>query len=299
LVAWLGLLVVLIGAMVAAGHGSLGAPPWSEPARWSAWAAASGAPAAALAIVRVAVLVVAGWLLVVTLVSLALAATRRGREIEVAEVLGLPIVRRVVHGALGLGLAGAAAAGGAGLGSGGGPVPVEAPAAAVRARPPTLERLGPEPVATTTTAGLDPATSATTTSVPLATTTTRPLSTTTSIPSATTTAIPMTPFAVSGPSVSPTTTTTAAVGAAAAEPVEATVPDRGPAMWTVQPGDHLWSIARRVLERHGAPAVDDDDVTPYWRTLVAANRELLPVPTNPDLLFPGDRLVVPPVPSAR
>jgi nucleoid-associated protein YgaU len=54
-----------------------------------------------------------------------------------------------------------------------------------------------------------------------------------------------------------------------------------------------------VLERHGAPAVDDDDVTPYWRTLVAANRELLPVPTNPDLLFPGDRLVVPPVPSAR
>jgi hypothetical protein len=297
LVTWVGLLLALIGAMLAAGHGSVGAPPWSDPGGWSAWASARGAPGAALAIVRVAVLVVASWLLVVTVVALAMAATRRGRDIDIAEVLGLPIVRRVVHGALGLGLAGAAAAGGAGLGgsrSGHEPIPVEAPAGALGERPPALVRLGPAGTAITATASPPESVMATTSSVRLASTTSLPVATTTSIPTATTTSIPTTPFAAASTAVTSAAVTPAVTEQSPTAPAGAAEP----AMWTVQPGDHLWSIARRVLEHQGWTSVGDERVTPYWRVLVAANHDRLPVPDNPDLLFPGDRLVVPPVPSA-
>jgi nucleoid-associated protein YgaU len=52
----------------------------------------------------------------------------------------------------------------------------------------------------------------------------------------------------------------------------------------VQPGDHLWNIAERT-----APA----DVATYWRRLVELNRPRLADPDNPDLLFPGDVVVLP------
>ena len=67
-----------------------------------------------------------------------------------------------------------------------------------------------------------------------------------------------------------------------------------PATWVVQPGDHFWSIATATLRTHDA-AVTDDEVARYWRTLVDANRDRLVVPGNPDLVFAGQDLVLPPV----
>jgi hypothetical protein len=34
---------------------------------------------------------------------------------------------------------------------------------------------------------------------------------------------------------------------------------------------------------------------PYWHRLIERNRSRFADPANPDLLFPGDRLLVPPV----
>ena len=66
-----------------------------------------------------------------------------------------------------------------------------------------------------------------------------------------------------------------------------------PTEWEVQPGDHLWSIAFRVLQASWERDPSDAEVDPYWRTLVDANRDRLADPGNADLIFPGQHLTVP------
>ncbi|MGE0796514.1 MAG: hypothetical protein AB7O29_14375, partial [Acidimicrobiia bacterium] len=240
-----------------------------------------------------------GWLLLVSAVSLARAAGRRGRELEVAELLGLPIVHRVVQGALGLGLAGATAAGVAGIGGAGGPRPVEvaAPASSVPAPPPGPELADPSSTTTTspttTTTSAIPSTDgawldggrATTTTVPVGTTTVPPLATTTTVPAGQPLSPPLPP-----PAPAPTPAVVAAV-----PDLVATVDQ--PRVWVVGPGEHLWSIARALVEDAAGRPATDAEVVPLWRELTERNRDRLADPANPDLLFPGDRLVVPPVPS--
>ena len=60
-----------------------------------------------------------------------------------------------------------------------------------------------------------------------------------------------------------------------------------PRTHTVKRGDTLWDIARRAL-----PAgADDGEVADAWPAWYAANRHV--VGPDPDLLRPGQRLVVP------
>lgn len=68
--------------------------------------------------------------------------------------------------------------------------------------------------------------------------------------------------------------------------------------WQVRPGDHFWSIAERVLAQTWPDEPTDAEVDLYWRALVAANTELLRDRDNPDLLFPGQVIAVPPAPPA-
>ena len=68
--------------------------------------------------------------------------------------------------------------------------------------------------------------------------------------------------------------------------------------WTVRPGDHFWSVAERTLAAAWNRAPSDAETGPYWRDLVAANRPVLKDRDNPDLLFPGQLLTVPPPPPA-
>ena len=66
------------------------------------------------------------------------------------------------------------------------------------------------------------------------------------------------------------------------------------ATWTVRPGDSLWSIAQARVATSGATGADEVEVATYWVRLIAANRDRLVQPSNPDLIFAGQVLVLPP-----
>lgn len=70
-------------------------------------------------------------------------------------------------------------------------------------------------------------------------------------------------------------------------------PPANPDRWTVRPGDHFWAVAERTLAAAWGAPPTDDDISPYWRSLVAANRNRLRDPRNPDLLFSGQTLELP------
>ncbi len=93
-----------------------------------------------------------------------------------------------------------------------------------------------------------------------------------------------------------TTTTTVPRVAAEAAPSPPHAPDL---TWTIQPGQHFWAVAERVLERAWGRSPTDAEVVPYWRDLIAANRGRLYDRNNPDLVFPGQVLVLLPPPAAR
>jgi hypothetical protein len=72
-----------------------------------------------------------------------------------------------------------------------------------------------------------------------------------------------------------------------------TVPAAAPSAddaWLVEPGDSFWSIAEEVVDTHSSST---SDVTAYWQQLIAANRDRLVSPDCPDLLIPGQTLVLP------
>jgi nucleoid-associated protein YgaU len=73
--------------------------------------------------------------------------------------------------------------------------------------------------------------------------------------------------------------------------------DRESASYVIRPGDSFWNIAATRLRGGGSePQLDDESVAHYWRLLLRANRRDLPVPGQPDILFPGDRIELPPLP---
>lgn len=78
----------------------------------------------------------------------------------------------------------------------------------------------------------------------------------------------------------------------------ATSPTSGPAEseWEVRPGDHLWSVAVRVLQSAGTDPSSDGVVAEYWHRLIEANTDRFADPGNPDLIFPGQILTLP-IPS--
>jgi hypothetical protein len=73
---------------------------------------------------------------------------------------------------------------------------------------------------------------------------------------------------------------------------------RGPAIprpqsWMVRPGDNLWIIAEAVVAAHLGRSPSDQEIGPYWLSIIAVNRSRLPDPADPSLLFPGDTVVLP------
>jgi hypothetical protein len=61
----------------------------------------------------------------------------------------------------------------------------------------------------------------------------------------------------------------------------------------VRAGDNLWVLARRALEGEDR-AVPSVEIAPYWRRVIAANASGLRS-HDPNLIFPGERIVLPPV----
>jgi hypothetical protein len=60
----------------------------------------------------------------------------------------------------------------------------------------------------------------------------------------------------------------------------------------VRAGDNLWVIAQHALQRGGRVATSAAEIAPYWRRVIAANTANLRS-HDPDLIFPGERVVLP------
>jgi hypothetical protein len=65
----------------------------------------------------------------------------------------------------------------------------------------------------------------------------------------------------------------------------------------VQPGDHLWRVAEVIVSLDHGRTPRDADVESYLQRLVEANRSRLVQPDDPDLILPGQQLLLPPVTS--
>ncbi len=68
-------------------------------------------------------------------------------------------------------------------------------------------------------------------------------------------------------------------------------------LWTVAPGDTFWSIAAEVIGDELGRAPEDDEIIPYWSMVIDANVDRLVDPGNPDLIYPDQEFVLPPVPD--
>jgi hypothetical protein len=64
--------------------------------------------------------------------------------------------------------------------------------------------------------------------------------------------------------------------------------------WTVHPGDHLWRIAEVVVALDLGRTPTDERVESYLQRLVDANHDRLVQPDDPDLILPGQQLLLPP-----
>jgi hypothetical protein len=79
-------------------------------------------------------------------------------------------------------------------------------------------------------------------------------------------------------------------------PAPAPAPPDG---WTVTAGESFWSIAEELVAEGLGHPPSDDEVAPYWRALIDANRDRLVVTADPDLIVPGQVLTLPdPAPMA-
>jgi LysM domain len=60
----------------------------------------------------------------------------------------------------------------------------------------------------------------------------------------------------------------------------------------VERGDNMWSISRETLEASGNPRVTNAEIVPLWRDVIQLNEHRIKS-GNPNLIFPGEELVVP------
>jgi nucleoid-associated protein YgaU len=68
----------------------------------------------------------------------------------------------------------------------------------------------------------------------------------------------------------------------------------------VEPGDNLWLIARNQLAlatERNPRSLRNSEVAAYWVRVVAANRSHLRS-KNPDLIYPGESVRLPPIPNS-
>jgi hypothetical protein len=249
--------------------------PLSSADDLSAWLDRTPPEVMAVAIVRLVALA-AGWYLAVC--TLALTLTRpagRSRVASAAARATPAIVRRLVVGGGRLGLA-------AGTLVGALPSTMVAPAP-LAPRPAAASVVGamqdPSPPTATMTRGPRDIPTAVMTRLP-----------TEDMPTAVMTRLPTEDM----PTAVMTRLPTEHAPRASRSPPAPATRDRtaAPTSWTVASGDSFWSIAAETLAQAGE-APTDRRVIGYWRRVVEANRGRLVDLGNPDLLVPGQELVLP------
>lgn len=76
------------------------------------------------------------------------------------------------------------------------------------------------------------------------------------------------------------------------EPIATHIP------YVVGKGENFWTIARDYLAVKLNRQPDDVEITSYWRQLIEHNRQELKNQTNPNLIFPGQKISLPPIPGS-
>ena len=64
--------------------------------------------------------------------------------------------------------------------------------------------------------------------------------------------------------------------------------------WVVKAGESFWTIAASVVETRVGHAPTASEIVPFWQALIDANRAQLPRPGNPNLIYVGTVLTLPP-----
>jgi len=243
----------------------------------SAWVGTTDPIVAAFAVVRVVGLALVVWIALTgaagALVHLSRLRRRRWLR-RLVDRLSLPVVRRLVHGAAGVTLAAATL------------VPGTAGAStSVTTAVPDINR--PD---IATLVAIYPPERATAATVPIG----PDRAVIIALDPAPGSAAPP-PMPTPAPMLPPTTATPPAAKASTAAAPTIAPPPVTPALglWRIEPGQHLWHVAEVTLVAAWGTAPSDDEIGRYLDVLIAANRDRLLVPTNPDLVFAGQELVVP------
>lgn len=265
LFAWSSCLLVTAVLLHMLGHGQLASPPLAELGQWSKWSYGKEAPTIAGAVLRLVAEGLAWYLLVLTVLHLVARLTRSARVLSLARVLTAPGAQRLVAGIVGVTVISSA------LTIGSHPHPIE-PCGCVL--PPT------EPISSVSDAapGVQPGGS----EAALGSAVSRIAS----------------QWVEDVSPGQPGTATEWVQDAPPPAPAAAPAPAPAPATWKVAPGDHFWSIATAVVGRSLGQPPDEAAVTGYWRDLIEGNRPNLTDPGNPDLIFTGQVLELPPVPAS-
>lgn len=253
----------------ALGSGLLAAPP-ADPSAWGAWLAERDPLIATAALLRLAAVATSWYLIGVTAVGSLARLLRAARLLRFADALTLPAVRRLLQRSLGVAMAAAMATSVPAAGD----APPGSPPMVLAAVGAEDER-GPQGSASTPDPGTAPP-SVTLRGLP--------------VPTLGDPASPATPAAGPGaPATEVPLPWQLGVGSAAE--------DAGTAAAThvVTSGESLWRIASAHLQASLARSPLDAEVVPYWRELIEANRDRLPDRDDPDLILPGQELLVPPV----
>lgn len=271
LVGWLGALASGLVLFHALGRGALAPPPLTDIEGWGPWLAAREPTLAAIAVLRLVVLALAWYLVGATAVGIVARLVDVAGLIRVADALTLPMVRRLLQAALGISLASAM------VGASTAPAArhLEAPRPTVAAEQPTMRAVDD---------GGDDARPATDDG-PVAMRLVEQERRRATSPGPTGRATSP------GPTAGDDEAAAAGGAEAGTSDVEA---DPAPLTHRVATGESLWSIAHDALVRRWGREPTDAEVVDYWRVVIERNRSSLADPENPDLIFPGDEIVLPP-----
>ena len=65
----------------------------------------------------------------------------------------------------------------------------------------------------------------------------------------------------------------------------------------VEQGDHFWALATQALTEQWGRTPTATEITPYWQTMVTLNQNRLLPPGDPDMIYPGQQLIIPDTPT--
>lgn len=305
LVAWMTCLVVAVVLLRALGAGRLAAPPLTDPGAWGAWATGRDPLEVVMVVLRVLALGLAWYLTGVTSISVVARLLRAARLARLADALSFGPVKVLVQQAVGIGLAASVLA--TALPVTPGAVRSGSDAAAdadVALLVPTNESAGMTPAID----HVDAAAGAAAERAAVALAVQAPITDTG--PEAIVPVPAPGPHAAEQAEAAAVDTDAADMDTDAADMdsdapvVDSDAPDvePGPADRSgtatrrevrVEPGDHFWAIAEVDVARHLGRPGTDAEVIAHWQAIVEANADRLPVLGNPDVLFPGQMVLLP------